>query len=89
MNTLVLEGIAFAAVVLSLGLAALVVTVSSRSHAVPPAPAAPAPDPGSATETMSRVLSEIERLAALRDRGVLTAKEFATQKGKLLESQSS
>ena len=90
MNTFVLEGIAFVAVVLSLGLAALVVTVSSRSHAVPSARETPAsPDPGNATETMSRVLSEIERLAALRDRGVLTAKEFATQKGKLLESQSS
>jgi hypothetical protein len=89
MNTLVLEGIAFIAVVLSLGLAALVVTMSSRSHVAPPAREAPAPDPGNATETMSRVLSEIERLAALRDRGVLTAKEFATQKGKLLESQSS
>jgi putative oligomerization/nucleic acid binding protein len=92
MNTLVLEGIAFVAVVSSLGLAALVVMVSSRSHATPPAheaPAPPASDSGNATETMSRVLSEIERLAALRDRGVLTAKEFATQKGKLLESQTS
>jgi hypothetical protein len=33
---------------------------------------------------MARVLAEIEHLAALRDRGALTDKEFAAQKTKLL-----
>jgi hypothetical protein len=89
MNALVLEGIAFVAVVLSLGLAALVVTFAMKAHTAAPAPELSAPDPGGAAETISRVLGEIERLAALRDRGVLTAKEFATQKSKLLESQDS
>jgi len=90
MNTLVLEGIAFVAVVLSLGLAALVVTISLRSHVVLPREdpvVAPATDSESVAETMSRVLGEIERLAELRDRGVLTAKEFTAQKAKLLENQ--
>jgi hypothetical protein len=90
MNTLALEAIAFVAVVLSLGLAALVVTFAMRSHAdSTPRELSPAGavDPGDPTETMARVLGEIERLAALRDRGVLTAKEFAAQKAKLLEPQ--
>ena len=37
---------------------------------------------------MERVLADIERLATLRERGVLTDKEFATQKTKLLQSSS-
>ncbi len=91
MNTLVLEGIALVAVVLSLALAALVVTFAMRSHAgASPhdeARRAASTDPGDVAETMSRVLGEVERLASLRDRGVLTAKEFAVQKTKLLEHQ--
>ena len=40
-----------------------------------------------AVATMSRVLAEIERLGELRERGVLTTKEFMAQKAKLLEGQ--
>jgi hypothetical protein len=36
---------------------------------------------------MARVLSELERLAVLRDQGVLTAKEFTNQKTKLLADE--
>jgi hypothetical protein len=37
-----------------------------------------------ATDPMSRVLSDIERLAKLREQGALTEKEFTAQKAKLL-----
>lgn len=40
----------------------------------PPAPAAPAADP----------IAQLKELAALKDQGVLTEQEFATQKAKLL-----
>jgi hypothetical protein len=41
-----------------------------------PPPAAPAPQ--------EDVISQIERLAALKDQGILTEEEFAAQKAKLL-----
>jgi putative oligomerization/nucleic acid binding protein len=40
----------------------------------PPPPAAPAPDP----------IEQLQRLAALKDQGVLTDEEFTAQKAKLL-----
>ena len=40
--------------------------------------------PGSAPEAASDVVSQLERIAALRDRGVLTEAEFAAMKAKLL-----
>jgi hypothetical protein len=89
MAAIVLEFTVLVAVVLSFALAALVIAFSHRPSdaAVAKESAADAPrdDPESAAETMSRVLAEIERLAALRDRGVLTHREFAAQKTKLLQ----
>jgi hypothetical protein len=39
------------------------------------------------TDTMKRVLADIERLAALRERGALTTKEFNEQKALALSAQ--
>jgi len=90
MSALVLEGIVFIAVVLSFGLAALVLTLWHRERESSTQSVAPEEPPvEDAVATMSRVLAEIERLAALRDRGVLTSKEFTVQKAKLLEGQRS
>jgi hypothetical protein len=92
MGALILQATVFVAVVSSFGLAALVITSASKSRPEPgphPAPAAaPAVGQESAAETMSRVLADVERLAALRERGVITAKEYADQKKKLLELPS-
>jgi hypothetical protein len=43
--------------------------------------------PESSDETMARVINEIERLAALRERGALTTKEFNEQKARALSVQ--
>jgi len=90
MAILVLEIVALTTVVLSFGLAALVVLFSTRradaaERRPEPPPALDDEDDESAAATMSRVLGEVERLAALRERGVLTAKEFTVQKTKLLQ----
>ncbi|MDR7302786.1 SHOCT domain-containing protein [Haloactinomyces albus] len=52
----------------------------------PEAPARPAPpaQQGSGSSTESDPLDRLERLGKLRDAGVLTEEEFATQKAKLL-----
>lgn len=56
----------------------------------PPAPAAPAPAaaaPAAATEAVpsaDAILSAIERLAGLRDKGILTDEEFSAKKTELL-----
>ena len=39
------------------------------------------------TDTMKRVIGDIERLAALRERGALTTKEFNEQKALALNGQ--
>ncbi len=87
-SAVVLEMVAFAAVVLSFAFAALALVVlrgpTERVHGpTSKAPEAPG-DEGGTSETLSRVLSDVERLAALREQGVLTDKEFAAQKAKLL-----
>jgi flagellar basal body-associated protein FliL len=96
MAVFVMQMVALVAVVLSFMFAALVFTSSQRpAHVVrepAPEPEAPAPEVESeedvsAADTMTRVLEEIERLASLRERGVLTDKEFASQKTKLLQSR--
>ena len=43
-------------------------------EAPPPAPAAPVADP----------IEQLQRLAALKDQGILTEEEFAAQKAKIL-----
>jgi len=75
MTALVLGSIALVSVVLSFGLAAIVL-VHARPKDAPPA------EP--VDETLSRVIADVERLVALRDRGALTVKEFNAQKAKLL-----
>lgn len=97
MAVFVLEFVALVAVVLSFMFAALVFTSSQRpTHAVhepepQPEPTPPESEPEEeevgATDTMTRLLEEVERLASLRERGVLTDKEFATQKTKLLQGR--
>ena len=53
-------------------------------YAAPPQPAAPAPAPPAAGTGSDALTAEIERLAALRSQGLLTAEEFAAAKAKLL-----
>jgi hypothetical protein len=43
------------------------------------------PEPEAATESTDDVYNELERLAELKDKGVLTDAEFEVQKAKLLE----
>jgi len=76
MAAIVLELIALFAVVLSFVFAALVVLSVQRSRAERSVE--------SADQTLARVVADVERLAALRDRGALTEKEFVAQKNKLL-----
>jgi hypothetical protein len=80
-QALVLEFTALVAVVLSFVLATLVVMHFMRMQQ---AAAEPGPEPSDPSETLARVVAEIEQLAALRERGVLTEKEFAAGKAKLL-----
>ncbi len=49
----------------------------------PPAPA-PAPAPAAAPSGGADLTAEIQRLAGLRDQGILTDEEFAAAKAKLL-----
>jgi hypothetical protein len=86
MAVLLLEAIALTAVVLAFRLAAMVVTMHRAAPQGPPS--AVPDDEGGADATMARVLAEVEHLAALRDRGALTDKEFAAQKTKLLRDHA-
>ncbi len=52
--------------------------------AAPPAPAPPAPPVPTAAPAAPNVTTELERLADLRTRGVLTEEEFQSQKAKIL-----
>jgi hypothetical protein len=52
---------------------------TSTSTSAPPAEAG--------NDTMQRVIGDIERLAALRERGALTTKEFNEQKALALSAQ--
>jgi hypothetical protein len=75
-----LQVVALGAVVLSFVFSALVVfsqRVPERRSAAPEAP----------DDTISRVIADIERLAALRDRGALTEREFTAQKAKILRTR--
>ena len=49
----------------------------------PPAPPAPAP---AATSTEDDMITQLEKLGALRDSGVLTDEEFAEQKKRILSA---
>ncbi len=51
-----------------------------------PAPVAPAPPPPAAAPAMAMddKLEALERLASLKDQGILTDEEFAAQKAKIL-----
>lgn len=54
------------------------VSTSAAAAAAPPAPAAPA-------SAASTLIEDLERLARLRDQGLLSAEEFARAKRRLLE----
>ncbi len=51
--------------------------------AAAPAPVAPAPAPAAADDMDSKI-EQLKKLAELKDAGVLTEAEFATQKAKIL-----
>jgi hypothetical protein len=55
-------------------------TASQARYAPPP----PAPSPAPAAASASDVIEQLKQLAALRDQGVLTDAEFATQKARIL-----
>ena len=46
--------------------------------------AQPAPAPAAAAPTQEDTISQLERLGALKDQGVLTEEEFQAQKAKIL-----
>ncbi|GAA2991769.1 hypothetical protein GCM10010519_26620 [Streptomyces lactacystinicus] len=50
----------------------------------PPTPAAPAAPAAPAPTGMDAKISQLQQLAQLKDQGVLTEEEFATQKQRLL-----
>ena len=88
MAALVLGVVALATVVLSFAFAVLVLALSRHSGEGQRRIKMPSDevseDQVSVVETMSRVLAEVERLAALRERGALTDNEFAAQKARVL-----
>ena len=92
MTAIGLQIIALVAVVLSFLFAALVFMSSQHRPSNVVSSDSPAPEANDssdeASDTMERILADVERLATLRERGVLTDKEFATQKTKLLQSSS-
>ena len=54
----------------------------SAQPASPPTPAAPTPEPRSAADELGTTL---ERLAGLRDKGLITSEEYEAKKRDLLE----
>ena len=98
MTFLVLGALGIVTVVASFAFSLAVLVVLRPAHAAAPRAAAPAPAPDTPPEStsepgkdadedsdpMARVLRDIERLAALREQGALTEKEFSAQKAKLL-----
>jgi Short C-terminal domain len=91
---LVLGALTVVTVVGSFAFSLAVLVLSRQPQATPVRTGTAAPDAaaesatasvaGEASDTMSRVLRDVERLATLRERGALTDKEFAAQKAKLL-----
>mmetsp|Transcript_102954 Transcript_102954/g.295214 ORF Transcript_102954/g.295214 Transcript_102954/m.295214 type:complete len:194 (+) Transcript_102954:589-1170(+) len=61
-----------------------VVTAAAAAPAPAPASAPPAPPPASLSGGSDSWVTELERLASLKDRGVLTDKEFNEMKARLL-----
>jgi hypothetical protein len=88
-ETVVLGIVALSSVVLAFGFASFALVMLSRTtNPEKGQPSTTEPsffEHGGATETLSRVVADVERLALLRAQGALTDKEFATQKGRLLE----
>jgi hypothetical protein len=52
-------------------------------EAAEPAPA-PAPEPAPSAGPTPQAIEQLKEIAALKDQGVLTEEEFATQKAKIL-----
>jgi hypothetical protein len=77
-----------AVIALSFGFATLVLAMTrrgaERSDRTTVPPSESRHDTSGSTETINRLLADIEQLASLRDRGALTEKEFAAGKAKLL-----
>jgi len=85
---LVISEVALATVALSFAFSLFVLVFSRQPEVVERILArsdATGDDHGGVTETMSRVLTQVEQLAALREQGALTDKEFAAQKARLLQ----
>ncbi len=78
---MVLGLVALASVTLSFALVALTLLSQRR---VPESTPVAHEQHEDAAAVMSRVIADVERLAVLRERGALTAKEFTEQKAKLL-----
>ena len=61
-------------------------TRTVRAHLSSSAPRPPAPHAGTPTADGRTLIVQLRELGALRDEGVLTEEEFATQKARLLET---
>src|SRR5512144_2998564 len=57
---------------------------TAEAQAAPPQQSAPPPPPPAAPAPQEDVISQIERLGALKAQGLITEEEFAAQKAKLL-----
>jgi hypothetical protein len=83
-NSVVLGTVALVLVVLTFAFAMLALVVSHGPSRPRASERAASDDYRSADETLSGVLRDIERLAALRDRGALTDREFSAQKARIM-----
>jgi len=88
MTALILGTVALAAVALS-----FVLVARTLSRTIPNQPNVAQPskahelhaDPGNTSETIARVLNEVEQLAALKKQGMLTDAEFNVQRAMFLQ----
>ena len=89
MTTLVLGAVALTSLVLSFAFAAFALVqrdgAGKNAGAGASSTQSTSADLGGVSETTSRILSEVERLAVLRERGSLSDKEFAAQTGRLFQ----
>ena len=66
-------------------LCAVLLTLQQSPPEAPPAPAPPgAPPPAPAAASQEDRIAQLERLAGLRDQGILSDEEFAAEKARIL-----
>jgi hypothetical protein len=87
-NSVVLGTVALVLVVLTFAFAMLALVVSHGPGRPRVSERVTSGENRSADEPLSGVLRDIERLAALRDRGALTDREFSAQKARIMNDRA-